>query len=214
MTNKDDEINKTIHNLCGELKPMGCFNPNWRAALWIILVLTYTVAVATTIGFRENIAHAMNRGEFVFELLLAFGTGITAGLVTFWLTIPDCERYKKFIAVPVTLLAVQLVWMFDRLYFEGMGDIRENWLSHCWMNTALYTTVPIFAVVLMVKKGATVMPCALASFAVLSVSEFNWIGMRLVCPKDNVGEAYFLNFLPYVVIGLLAGFLAKKLFRW
>ncbi|HNS44503.1 MAG TPA: NrsF family protein [Alphaproteobacteria bacterium] len=210
----NNNIDQTIRNLCGDLKPMECVNPMRRALLWILLVVTYTTAVALTIGLRENIIEAMNREEYIFELALAFATGIAASLMTFWLTIPDCERYKKFIAVPVTLLSVQVFWMLDRLFFEGMGDIRENWLSHCWMNTLLHTTLPAIAVILLVRKGATVMPCALASFAVLAVSEFGWIGMRLVCPKDNVGEAYFLNFLPYVIIGIVAGFAAKKLFRW
>ncbi|MDD3020600.1 MAG: NrsF family protein [Alphaproteobacteria bacterium] len=209
-----EEIDQTIQKLCGNLKPVCCTNPLRRALLWILLVVTYTSAVAMTIGLRENIVEAMNRGDYIFELLLAFGTGITASLMTFWLSTPDCERYKGFFAVPLTLLSVQLVWMLDRLFFEGMGSIRENWLSHCWINTALHTTLPAIAVIILVRKGATVMPCALASFAVLAVSEFGWIGMRLVCPKDNVGEAYFLNFLPYVVIGIFAGFAAKKLFRW
>jgi len=208
------DLDKTIQNLCCDLKPVGCINPTWRALLWILLVVTYTIAVALTIGLRENIAEAINRGEYVFELALAFATGITASLVTFWLTIPDCGQYKKYMSVPVTLLSVQIFWMFDRLFFEGMGDIRENWLSHCWMNCILHTTFPAIAVILLVRKGATVVPCILASFAVLAVSEFGWIGMRLVCPNDNVGEAYFLNFMPYVVIGIVAGFLAKKLFRW
>lgn len=214
MTNKDNEIDQTIKSLCGDLKPVCCVNPLWRALLWILLVITYTSAVAMTIGLRENIAEAMNREIYIFELMLAFATGIFASLLTFWLSTPDCERYKKYMAVPITLLGVQMVWMFDRLYFEGVGDIRENWLSHCWINTALHTTLPAIAVIILVRKGATVMPCALASYAVLAVSQFGWIGMRLVCPHDNVGEAYFLNFLPYVIIGIIAGMGAKKLFRW
>lgn len=209
-TNLDD----TIHALCGDLKPVCCQKPLWRALLWILLVVTYTSAVAITIGFRDNIAEAMNREEYIFELILAFSIGITASLVTFWLSMPDCERHKKFFAIPLTLLAVQTTWMFIRLFFEGMGDVRDNWLSHCWMNTALHTTLPAIAVIILVRKGATVMPCALACFAVLAVSEFGWVGMRLVCPKDNVGEAYFLNFLPYVVLGIVAGMLAKRIFKW
>lgn len=210
----EDSIDKTISNLCGDLKPVCCTRPLRKALLWILMVVCYTSAVALTIGLRDNITEAMNRSSFIFELTLAFSTGLSASLLTFWLSIPDCERYKKFIAVPLTLLAVQMVWMLDRLFFEGMGNIRENWLSHCWINTALHTSLPAIAVILLVRKGATVMPCLMATFAVISVSEFGWIGMRLVCPKDNVGEAYFLNFLPYVVMGLAAGFLAKKLFRW
>lgn len=215
MTGENNKnIDLTIENLCGELKPVSCVHPMRRALLWILVVVSYTTAVAITIGLRDNIIEAMNREEYIFELALAFATGISAALLTFWLTTPDCERYKKFIAVPLTLLGVQIFWMLDRLFFEGVGDIRENWLTHCWGNTILHTTLPAIAVILLIRKGATVMPIALASFAILSVSEFGWVGMRLICPKDNVGEAYFLNFMPYVVIGIVVGAAAKKLFRW
>ncbi|MBL8642099.1 MAG: DUF1109 family protein [Alphaproteobacteria bacterium] len=210
-----DDIDKTINTLCTGLKPVKPCCPTRNSLLWILLVICYTSAVAFTIGFRENIIESMGRANYLFEIILAFSIAMTASLMTFWLSIPDCEKQKKFIAVPLTLLAVQCVWILERLFFEGLGSIRENWLSHCWMNTALHTTIPALAVILLVKKsGASVMPCWMAAFALISVSEFGWIGMRLVCPKDNVGEAYLLNFLPYVMIGVVLGFVAKKLFRW
>lgn len=209
-----DDIQKTIDGLCGDLKPMKCHRPARRCLLWLLLVVAYTSAVALTIGFRENIIDSINREDYIFELVLAFSIGISASVMTFWLSIPDCDRQQRFLAVPLTLLAVQFLWMLDRIFFEGLGDIRENWLSHCWINTALHTTIPALAVILLVKRGATVRPCWLATNAVLAVTEFGWIGMRLVCPKDNVGEAYILNFLPYVIIGIALGFVAKRLFRW
>lgn len=209
-----DDIQKTIDGLCCSLKPMKCHRPAGRCLLWLLLVVAYTSAVAMTIGFRENIMESINRQDYIFELVLAFAIGISASAMTFWLSIPDCARQQRFLAVPLTLLAVQFVWMCDRIFFEGIGDIRENWLSHCWINTAIHTTLPALAVILLVKRGATVRPCWLATNAVLAVTEFGWIGMRLVCPRDNVGEAYVLNFLPYVIIGIVLGFVAKRLFRW
>ncbi len=210
-----DDINKTIDKLCDGLKPVKPCCPTRNGLLWILLVVCYTSAVALTIGFRENIAESMMREDYVFEIILAFAIAISASLVTFWISIPGCDKRKKFMPVPLTLLAVQVVWMLERLYFEGIGDIRDNWLSHCWMNTVLHTTLPALAVILLVRRsGATVMPCWMATFALISVSEFGWIGMRLVCPRDNVGEAYLLNFLPYVILGVILGFVAKKLFRW
>lgn len=211
----DHDIDKTIENLCSNLKPVKCCNPTRNSLLWILLAICYTSAVALTIGFRHNIAQSMGREDFIFELLLAFAIGISASFMTFWLSVPDSEKYKKFLAIPFTLLGVQIVWVLDRIFFEGLGDIRENWLSTCWINAVLHTSLPALAVVLLIRKsGAPVAPCLMATCALLAVSEFGWIGMRLVCPKDNVGEAYLLNFLPYVVIGVVLGFMAKKLFRW
>ena len=211
----DNDIDKTINQLCSGLKPVKPCCPTRNGLLWILLVVCYTSAVAITIGFRSNILESMGRADYIFEIMLAFAIAITASFMTFWLSIPDCDKYKKFMAVPLTLLSVQFVWMLERLFFEGVGDIRINWLSHCWMNTALHTTLPALAVILLVRKnGASVMPGWMATFGLISVSEFGWIGMRLICPRDNVGEAYLLNFLPYVVLGMVLGFVAKKLFRW
>lgn len=211
----DQDIDKTIDNLCNGLKPVKPCCPTRNGLLWILLVFSYTSAVALTIGFRDNLAESMGRPDYLFEIMLAFAIAITASLVTFWISIPGCDKRKRFMPVPLTLLAVQFAWMLERLFFEGIGDIRDNWFSHCWMNTALHTTLPALAVILLVRKnGATVMPCWMATFALISVTEFGWIGMRLVCPRDNVGEAYLLNFLPYVVLGVILGFVAKKLFRW
>ena len=210
-----NDLDKTINKLCEGLKPVKPHCPTRNGLLWILLVVCYTSAIAITIGFRENIVESMNKQDYLFELILAFGIATTSSLLAFWLSVPDCQKYKKLMAVPLTLLGVQLIWMLERLFFEGIGDIRVNWLSHCWMNTVLHTTIPALAVIVLVKKsGATVMPCWMATYALMAVTEFGWIGMRLVCPKDNVGEAYLLNFLPYVVLGVVLGFVAKKLFRW
>lgn len=210
-----NDLDKTIDRLCEGLKPVRPCCPTRNGFLWIILVICYTSAVAITIGFRENIIESMNKIDYLFEIIIAFGIAISSSFMAFWLSIPDCEKYKKFMAVPITLLCVQLIWMLERLFFEGMGDIRVDWLSHCWMNTILHTTIPALAVIILVRKsGATVMPCWVATYALMAVTEFGWIGMRLICTKDNVGEAYLLNFLPYVVLGVVLGFVAKKLFRW
>lgn len=210
-----DEIKKTIECLCDGLQPRRrCIKPMWRWLLWLLIVVSYTSAVAVTIGFRENILESMQKPTFIFELVLAFSIGISSSLMAFWFSIPDCEKYKQYIAIPLTLLSVQAFWMLDLAFFEGLGDFRENWFSNCWMNTLIHTALPAFAVIILVKRGATVYPCLLAIFAVIAVSEFGWVGMRLVCPRDNVGEAYILNFLPFVIIGILAGFAAKRLFKW
>jgi hypothetical protein len=213
MTTND--LDKTIDKLCEGLKPVKPCCPTLYGLLWILLVICYTAAVAATIGFRENIMESMNKPDYVFELILAFGIAISSSLVAFWLSIPDCEKYKKFMAIPLTLFAVQLVWMLERLFFEGIGEVRVDWMSHCWMNAVLHTTVPAVAVIMLVRRnGASVMPGWMATYALIAVTEFGWIGMRLICTKDNVGEAYLINFLPYAVLGIVLGFVAKKLFRW
>ena len=210
----DKSLDDTINNLCGELKPvkpMCCYS---RSGLWIVIAVSYTMAVALMVGFRPQLMDKMLDQNFVFEIGLALATGMTATLATFWLTLPDSTRYNIFLGVPATLFAVMGFWMLDRLFMEGFGPTPDTWFTGCIIDCALMAGLPAALAILFVRKGASVRPGLLAFNAVLAVSAFGWIGIRFTCPYDSVGKAYFVNFLPFMLGGLGIGFFAKRLFRW
>lgn len=210
----DKDIKDTIESLCSELKPVKCMRPCWRGALWIVIAITYTMAVAAMIGFRPHIADKMLDSHFIFEIGLALVTGLTAAIATFWLTQPDANRYNVFIGVPATLFFVQLFWMIDRLAMEGLGMMPYYWFTNCWIDTGLMAGLPAALVMFLLRKGASVRPKLLAFNAILAVSSFGWIGIRFTCPFDSVGKAYLINFLPFMMVGLLIGLGAKRLLKW
>lgn len=212
MTSKD--IDKTIDNLCCQLKPVKRFCPYWRTGLWLTIAITYTVAMVLMIGVRPHFLEKVVERDFIFEIGLALATGMTAAMMTFWLTLPDSSRFEKFLAVPATLFFVHVFWMLDRFITEGTGLIPTGAIGNCWMDTALYAGIPAMLVVFMIRSGASVRPFWLAFNALLAVSAFAWIGIRFCCPHDTVGKAYFVNFLPFLVLGLGVGLFAKRLFRW
>ena len=207
-------LDETINNLCSDLKPVRRMSPYWRSALWLTLAVSYTVAVASMVGFRPQLMDKMMDQEFIFEIGLALAMGLTATIATFWLTLPDSTRYNIFLGVPATLFAVHVFWMADRLFMEGLGPTPEGWLSNCWMDCAIMAGLPAAFVIFLIRKGACIRPCLLAFNAVLAVAAFGWIGIRFTCPYDSVGKAYFINFLPFMLIGLILGFSPRRLFRW
>lgn len=211
---KDKEIDQTIDKLCCELKPVKCQCPYSRMGVWLAIVLTYTIAMAALSGASEMFIEKVTNRDFVFEIGLALATGIAATMMTFWLTLPDSERFEKFLAVPATLFAVHVFWMLDRLFMEGSGPVPAQALGNCWMDTALMAGLPAAAVIVLIRKGASVRPYWLAFNAVLAISAFGWMGIRFSCPFNTVGKAYFVNFLPFMAGGLVLGFFARKLFRW
>jgi hypothetical protein len=210
----DKDIKETIDSLCGDLKPVKCMRPHWRSALWIVIAVSYTAAVASMVGFRPQLADKMLDQNFIFEIGLALATGLAASLVTFWLTLPDSSRYNIFLSIPATLFAVHLFWMLDRLMMEGLGMMPFYWFTNCWMDTALMAGLPAAVVVFLIRKGASVRPKLLALNALLAVSSFSWIGIRFTCPFDSVGKAYLMNFAPLMILGLVVGLCAKRLFKW
>lgn len=214
--NDNSDINKTIEGLCSDLKPCCRLkNPLWRSLLWMTIAISYVVAMALMIGLQPNTMERMtHHHHFVFEITLSFITGITASIATFLLTIPDSRDREWFYSIPITLFGVHILWMLIRFMMEGFGVVPSDWFGHCWMDCFIMAGVPAGLVLFLIRKGATCRPRLLAVNAILAVASFSWIGMRFVCPFETVGKAYFVNFLPFLVIGLIVGFAAKKLFRW
>lgn len=212
----EQDINRTIENLCSDLKPVKPQSPLWRSLLWITIAISYVVAIDNMVGVRpQMIEHLRDDEHYMFEILLALLTGISASIVTFFLTVPE-DGYQRswMLPVPATLFAVHVLWMLVRFTHEDIGDVPIGWFSHCWMDSLLMAGLPGMLALIFIRRGATVRPFWLAFNAVLAVSAFGWIGIRFTCPFDTVGKAYFVNFLPFLVFGLVIGFAAKKLFRW
>lgn len=214
--NEPEKINKTIDDLCCGLKPCNRLrNPLWRSLLWMVIAMSYVMAVALFVGLQPNTMDRLHHNHhFVFEIVLSFATGITASFATFLLTVPDSRGREWFYSVPATLFSVHIIWMLVRFYMEGVGLFPANWFGHCWMDTILMAGVPAALVLVLIRRGATVRPRLLALNAVLAVASFSWIGMRLICPFETIGKAYFVNFLPFLTSGVLVGLVAKRLFRW
>ncbi len=211
----DKDINKTIDDLCCGLKPCNRLgNPLWRSLLWMVIVISYVVSVALFVAPQMDNAERLSHHHFLYEIILSFATGITASIVTFMLSVPDSRGREWLYSVPSTLFAVHMIWMLVRFGVEGFGVVPSDWFSHCWMDMMLMAGVPAALVLVLIKRGATVRPRLLAINAVLAVASFGWIGMRLICPFETIGKAYFINFLPFLICGIGVGFLAKRLFRW
>ncbi len=214
--NDPGKLDKTIDDLCCGLKPCNRLNnPLWRSLLWMVIAISYVTAVAFMVGLQPNTMDRLGHNHhFVFEIALSFVTGVTASLATFFLSVPDCKNKDWFYSIPATLFAVHILWMLVRFLMEGVGVFPTNWFCHCWMDTIIMAGLPSALVLFLIRRGATVRPRLLAFNAVLAVASFSWIGIRFVCPFLTVGKAYFVNFLPFVVLGIVTGFVAKRLFRW
>ena len=213
---KGDDIACTIDRLCCDLKPCGRLrNPLWRSLLWMVIAVTYVVAIALMVGLQPNTMDRLSHNQhFVFEIALALATGIFASLATFFLSVPDGENKGWLFSIPATLFGVHILWMLVKFAMEGMGIVPSDWLGHCWMDTIMMAGVPAGLVLFLIRKGATVRPRLLAFNAVLAVASFSWVGIRFICPFETVGKAYFVNFLPFIVVGLIVGAISKRLFRW
>ncbi|MEM6781548.1 MAG: NrsF family protein [Pseudomonadota bacterium] len=210
-----DKVDALIDNLSDELEPVQPMaHPFARMAPLIGVSLIYMIAVIAMIGPREDWVPAMfGNMMYFFEFSLSLSIFVSAALALGWLAIPDMAGRVWIKAVPVTLTGVFLVWAVMRMVFEA--DMEFNFqLSQCNLNGLFLIVLPVAVLTMSLRKGATTQPGWSAFMTILSFSGLGWAGLRFTCGADSFMHSFLIHFIPFVVLGIVFGLFAKRIFRW
>lgn len=209
---KDTE--SLIDELSGRLTPVKpAPHPVQVISPWVIIAVAYLAGVVHFLGVRMDIADRLGEGAFLFEMVLTGAIAVSAAYCAGWMAIPDMRGQSWMMAVPVTLFGVFLLWTVCQMAESGLSIRDVSW-HHCFSDAMLMGFVPIATLVMLVKRGATTRPCALAFMSVLSASALGWGALRITCMSESAGHILMLHFLPFVLAAALMGALARRLFRW
>jgi hypothetical protein len=212
MTKQD--MDKLIGDLCAGLTPCKRLpHPALRVLLYLALTVAYIVMTVSMYGIRHDWAEKFHDVYFIFESTLALAIWLSSMLAAAWLCIPDMRGQNWMKVVPVTLAVVMLFWTFLRGTMEGINLFPVHW-GHCFKDGCLMGAVPLVLIVLMSRKGATCSPYWMAAMNALAVTMAGWIGLRMTCPMNDMGQGFIYHFIPYMAIGVVVGLLARRLFRW
>lgn len=210
-----DKIDALIDSLSDELEPVAPMgHPLVRMLPLLLVSFCYVVAVIAIIGLRHDwMIKMLDDMGYVFELSLALGVFVTAGLALGWLAIPDMRGQQWITVIPLTLAGVFLFWACLRLCYESSPYFHFH-LGHCALDGVFMLMIPLAILTLFLRKGATTHPRLAGVMTILSFSGLSWTGLRLTCGADNFSHAFLMHFLPFVAIGVLFGLFARKIFRW
>ena len=210
----DKNTENLIGHLSAELKPVPVLvHPALRALPWLGLASVYLAGVVFFLGLRGDIVEKLGQGPYLFEIAAMGFISLSAALASSWLCVPDMRGNKWILAVPFGALAIFVLWTGARGVLYGVDMPAPHW-DHCFESGILMGFVPIVGMLFLARKGATTRPVTMSLMNTLAVGALGYIGLRLVCPTDTIGHAFFYHLFPFMVLGLVTGAIARKLYRW
>ena len=208
-----DDTDKLINSLCeGHHKVRCLMPPHVRAVLYFILTAAYVFGLVFSHGLRMDWQERLTDIFFMTDMALAAAIWISALCAVAWLCIPDMRGQGWIKILPVGLTSVLILVEIGRGGMEGMNFSFSH--GTCFEGGLLMGMVPLALVAFMSRGGNTTSPYWMAGMNALAVGAAGYIGLRLLCPMDDVGHGFIMHFLPFILIGAAVALLARKLFRW
>lgn len=211
---KKDNTDDLISQLTENFSPVKTLaHPFIRILPWLIAMPLYIAAIVAWIGIRPDAALKLHDPVFLFEITLTIAMAITAALSSAWLAVPDMRGKNWLSVIPLTLLTVFVSWESMRAATEGVQMHPFFW-GHCLADGVAFGFIPAAAIIFLGKGGMTTHPRMMALMNVLAVSGFGYAALRFTCGADTVWHAGIYHILPFIIFGIAAGALARRLYRW
>ena len=214
MTMDTDEL---IKRLAADLQPVRPLRPAWtRALVWMGIALPCVAAVAWNKLMMVDVVQVTTDARFVVEQAATLATALTAAIAAFRSAIPGFER--RILLLPLVPLGVWLasvgngcVQDWIRLGADGL-TIRPDW--DCLPMAAIIGIIPGAAIVVMLRKGASLHPrvtLGLAALAVASVANF---GLQFAHAGDASIMVLAWHLGAAAVLSALGGCLGDRVLSW
>ena len=210
------ETDQLIDQLSGKVQRTGHLSPPLlRTAAWFAMTIPYAIVIVLIqpLPFDQwKIADV----RFVIEQIAALATAVTSANAAFSSVIPGYDR--KILLQPLIPLAIWLAVLGEgclhdwrQLGSDGL-ILRDDW--GCLPLALAISVVPAIAIVIMLRRGAPLIPhfsLALASMAVVAFANFT---MRLHHYGDVSIMILVWHFGAVLFFTLIAGVLGPHFLNW
>jgi hypothetical protein len=211
------DTERLIQTLVDTARPVRPLPPPWiRAALWLAIGIPYLVLVVSVMSPRVDLITKMGDTRYLFEQFAALATGIAAALAAFASTIPGYNR--KILLLPVLPLAAWLgslgegcITTWIRLGADGL-TLRPDWF--CFPAIILVGAIPAVAMVIMLRRGAPLMPCTTVALGGLAAAGLGNFGLRFFHPQDASLMVLIWQFGSVFILATVAGCLGRYVLNW
>lgn len=210
------ETNELIHQLAGQPAAIHRLAPPWRrSAIWFAISVSYAVAIILVQPLDFNLWQIADT-RFVIEQIATLATVVTASIAAFWSVVPGYDR--RLLLLPLVPLAVWLAALgegcvHEWLQFGSAGlALRTDW--DCLPAAILIGIVPAIAIVVMLRRGAPLVPQTTLALAAVAVAALSSFAMRL----HHYGDASIIILVWHLgsvaVLALAGSLVARLILNW
>jgi hypothetical protein len=181
------QTERLIQTLVDTAKPVQPLPRPWiRSVWWLAIAIPYMALVVYVMSPRTDLMAKVTEARFLFEQFAALATGIASAFAAFASTIPGYSR--KVLLFPVPPLAAWLgalgqgcISTWIQLGSSGL-TLQPDWF--CFPAIVLVGAIPAVAMVVMLRRGAPLMPCTTVALGGLAAAGLGNFGLRLFHPQD------------------------------
>jgi len=191
-----------------------------RAFLWPALVLALAMAVLVlwaTLGFRADLIPSLGDPLSVMRFVLTASLGAAGVRLALVLARPEGRSHARFwpMSVPLAVALGLLAWAYVTTPADGrqMALVGKTMVT-CLVTIPLLSVLPVVAILLALRKGATTAP-ALAGFAAgLGGSGLAAMAYALHCTEDS--PLFYVTWygLAMCLVTVLATLIGARVLRW
>jgi hypothetical protein len=211
------ETDRLIERLAGRVEPVRPLRSPWvRMAGWFALGVPYLVLMVLVMEPRDDLLAKLSDWRFILEEIAALATGLAAALAAFATTIPGQSRRVLFLpALPLAVwlgsLGLGCLQSFVQFGPDGLS-LEPDWA--CFPAIAMIGLVPAIAMVVMLRRGAPLMPCVTVALGALAAAGLGDFGLRLVHQRDASLMVLVWQFGTVIVLSVVAGCAGRLLLNW
>ena len=209
----DNSVDSLILELAESLETRPLYKPMKYLVPLMLGVCGYVLFSMYFIHLRGDVSSLLSSPSFIFEIILALLIAIFAIISSTWLQIPDRGGNTFFEYSTWTLCSIFTIWILVHSALDDIGPLEFH-LYKCVTDGLIIVTIPILAMVLFSRKGHTTHPLKMAYLNYISVAALCWAALRFTCGNDLIGHVLLYHFLPFTIIGVTLGVLARKIYRW
>jgi hypothetical protein len=211
------ETDRLIHQLAADATPVQPLASPWRrTSLWLAMAIPYAALIVFVMSPRPDLAMQLADPRFQVEQVAAFATAILAAAAAFSCTVPG--RSRAVCLLPLVPLAVWLASLgygciqdWRTLGPEGLR-LRIDW--ECLPAAALVGIVPGIAMVVMLRRGAPLLPRVTLALAGLAVGALAQAGMQIYHVGDIRLVVLVWHLGSVALLAAVAGWIGRWILRW
>lgn len=206
---------KLIDDLAEDLCPVSpLHHPLIRALIWMVVSSLYIAGAVFFAGMRTDLAQKTSDVSFIFEMSLALLITVSSVLASTWWAVPDVREKKWIVSIPLISTLIFIFWNGLRFFIEEKGNMPPvNW-GDCIKDGLIMGLGPFALILLLARKGATCCSTTMCSMNILSVTGLAYIGLRLTCGTDTVGQGCITHILPFLILAVIMGAIARRVYKW
>jgi hypothetical protein len=211
------DIDHLIQQLAERAQPVTRLPAPWRrTARWLAASLVYVgVVVAACLLAGGGLSVSIDP-RLIVELAAILATAVTAAVAAFSSVIPG--RHRRFLLLPLAPLGVWLATVGHGclLDWQALGtaglQVRADW--DCALPALLLSVLPAGAMLLMLRRGAPLMPATSLALGALAAAAMANFGLRIFHAGDVSIQVLAWHVGGAVTLVMIAGSLGNRVLNW